>query len=36
VTDDLQDAAKKAVSIAEIANLAEKAGLEVSFTAVKN
>jgi hypothetical protein len=35
VTDDLQDAAKKAVSIAEIVTLAERANLEVSFTSAK-
>lgn len=35
MTDDLQDAAKKAVSIAQIVDLSQAAGLDVSITAAK-
>lgn len=35
VTDDLQDAAKKAVSIAQICTLADAAKLNVTITAAK-
>jgi hypothetical protein len=35
VTDDLEDAAQKAVSIAEIVSLAQAAKLDVQFSAAK-